>query len=93
MAQRCASPPMKNLISVGGQHQGDTIMIALAHFPVSRADQIYSDVNVVFRVFFFFLVFLPFSQKTLMRFCHHPTKQAGAVNVITRERVDVGFSN
>lgn len=54
MAQRCASPPMKNLISVGGQHQGDTIMITLAHFPVNRADQIYSDVKVVFRVFFFF---------------------------------------
>lgn len=63
MAQRCPSPPMKNLISVGGQHQGDTIMITSAHFPVSRADQIYSDVKVVFRVFF-----LPFSQKRLMRF-------------------------
>lgn len=57
MAQRCASPPMKNLISVGGQHQGDTIMITLAHFPVSRADQIYSDVKVVFRVFFFIFFF------------------------------------
>lgn len=63
MAQRCASPPMKNLISVGGQHQGDTIMIALAHFPVSRADQIYSDVNVVFRVFFFFWFFYPSAKK------------------------------
>lgn len=91
MAQRCASPPMKNLISVGGQHQGDTIMITLAHFPVSRADQIYSDVKVVFRGFFFFF-FLPFSQKRL-RFCHHPAKRAGAVNMITREQVDVGFSN
>lgn len=77
MAQRCASPPMKNLISVGGQHQGDTIMITLAHFPVSRADQIYSDVKVVFGGLF---VFLPFSQKRLMRFCHHPAKWAGAVN-------------
>lgn len=38
VAQRCPSPPMKNLISVGGQHQGDTIMITLAHFPVSRVD-------------------------------------------------------
>lgn len=59
MAQRCASPPMKNLISVGGQHQGDTIMITLAHFPVSRADQIYSDVKVVFGGLFVFFTLQP----------------------------------
>lgn len=70
MAQRCASPPMKNLISVGGQHQGDTIMITLAHFPVSRADQIYSDVKVVFRVFCFcFFTLQPKKAKVLPSPC------------------------
>lgn len=29
VAQRCPSPPMKNLISVGGQHQGRQIAVHL----------------------------------------------------------------
>lgn len=35
MAQRCPSPPMRTLISVGGQHQGDVTAPALFSVPAA----------------------------------------------------------